>query len=405
MKRKPDITLIFPSSPFLLSETMFPPLGIMYLSAFLKMCGFKVQCLDMSLPEHNKEMAEADIIGLSFSTPQRDEAFKLAKYFKNQGRTIIGGGPHPSHMPDECYANGFDRVVAGPGEIKLLLLMAEYLGRDFYSQDEWPIDALPYPDRECLPIHEYKQEIAGRPATAMIASRGCPYRCSFCANIEQPFRVQSADRTLSEIYSIRDHYGYTAFSIYDDTFAIDKKRLAILADTLENQDFKFRCFCRANLLTEEVCRDFARMGCVGIGVGIESGSNEILKANMKGTSRLENTTAIGNLKSYGIEAKAFLIVGLPGETEETVKETASWIEEAGPDDIGVSVFQPLPGSPIFKNPQKWGVDFSYDGQPMWYRGKPGEYKPTVRTEALSTERIAYLRDWLENTYKNPEMLK
>jgi len=98
-------------------------------------------------------------------------------------------------------------------------------------------------------------------------------------------------------------------------------------------------------------------------------------------------------------------VGLPGETEDTVKETASWVESTRPDDIAVSMFQPLPGSKIFDNPEKWGIDFHYNSNPMWYRGTPGEYMPTTRTKDLSTEKIIYLRDWLENSYKNPDTLK
>ena len=77
---KPDITLIFPKSEFLLDEAVFPPLGILYLSSYMKQLGFKVQCLDMGLG-HTPEMAEADIIGISITTPQRSEAFQLAKRF------------------------------------------------------------------------------------------------------------------------------------------------------------------------------------------------------------------------------------------------------------------------------------------------------------------------------------
>ena len=400
----PDITLIFPSSPFLLNDHMFPPLGIMYLSAFLKRYKLKAQCLDLSLPQHSKEMASSDVIGISFSTPQRDEAFKLVKYYKEKGKYLIAGGPHPSHMPEECFKVGFDRVVRGNGEAELLWILTEKKEDNRRSVD-LDVDLYPFPDRECLPIQDYYQEIDGRPATVLIASRGCPYRCSFCANIDQKFRMQSAERTLVEIDFINQRYGYTAFTLYDDTFTVSKSRLKEMADALEKKDYRFRCFSRANLLDDDTCQDLARMGVTAIGIGVESGSDEILKINIKGTGRDMNTRAIENLHKVGIQAKAFLIVGLPGETEKTIKETARWIEEAKPDDIAVSVFQPLPGSSIFKNPDKWGVNFKYNGQPMWYRGIPGDYKPTVETKELSTDRIVYLRDWLENTYKDPASLK
>lgn len=411
---RPDITLIFPSSPFLLNQTMFPPLGIMYLSSFMKKYGLKAQCLDMALG-HTADMAESNIIGLSFTTPQREEAFKLAEYFKKQGRTVVAGGPHPTHMEEECLNHGIDRVFKGYGEQSLTEFLLGWEGnfphdgqpcKGSYITDADVPDFLPFPDREALPIKEYYQEIYGRPSTPLIASRGCPYRCSFCSKVSPHFSIHSAEYALSEIEHLNKHYGFTAFSIYDDTIAVDKNRLHKMAIALQSKDYLFRCFCRADLLNNEsVCGDLAMMGVVDVGIGIESGSDHILKLNMKGTKVDVNTRAIKNLQKYGIGAKAFLIVGLPGETKETVEETARWIEEAQPDDIAVSVFQPLPGSSIFKDPNRWGISFSYNGNPMWYRGTPGEYVPTTRTEALSTDDIIYLREWLEGTYKRKELLK
>jgi len=126
---------------------------------------------------------------------------------------------------------------------------------------------------------------------------------------------------------------------------------------------------------------------------------------MKGSTVDVNTIAVKNLQEVGVRAKAFLIVGLPGENEDTVRETAKWIEDAKPDDIGVSMFQPLPGSDIFKHPEKYDIEFEYNGNPMWYRGTPGEYKPMTRTKDLSTDRIIELRDQLEGNYKREELLQ
>uniref|UniRef100_A0A6H1Z9S0 Putative radical SAM superfamily protein n=1 Tax=viral metagenome TaxID=1070528 RepID=A0A6H1Z9S0_9ZZZZ len=397
---KPDITLIFPDSPFLITKNMFPPLGIMYLSAFLKQKGLEVQCLDVGGLGHTIDMVEADTVGISITTPQRDSAFEIARHLKEQGKTLIAGGPHASHMASECYDDGFDCVINGYGEACLYRLF------NFeQSGINPPIDELPYPDRDCLPIKEYEQYIDGRPATVLMASRGCPYNCSFCANIKAKFEMQSAERTLAELFYVQEKYGYTAFTLYDDTFAISKKRLKIMADALENKDFRFRCFCRSDLLSDDICGDFARMGMDTIGIGIESGSDVILKRNMKGLSVAESTRAIKNLRKHGILSKAFLIVGLPGETHETVQETMAWIENAKPDDIAVSIFQPLPGSDVFNNPDKYGVEFIYDGQPLWYRGKPGKYVANVATEGLSPEEIVRYRDILETTYKPKELLK
>jgi radical SAM superfamily enzyme YgiQ (UPF0313 family) len=400
---KHDITLIFPESPFLINQAVFPPLGILYLSAFLKESGFKVQCLDLSLNDHKKEMAESDIIGISFSTPQRSNAFELASYYSKLGKTVIAGGPHATHMEEECEKY-FDYVIKGYGEEKLLELMVKlHTGCEagFQRRD---INDFPFPDRDALPIKAYKYEIDGEPATPVMTSRGCPYDCPYCARIEKGCSFQTAERTVRELNHIHESYGFNAFMIFDDIFIDKKKRLKKISHEL-NGRFKIRCFGRTNLIDAETCEDMARLGVVEVGLGIESGSDEILAKNMKGTSREMNINAVKLLKQYGIRAKTFLIVGLPGETEATINETESWINEAMPDDLDISVFQPLPGSKIFNDPEGYGVKFNYNGIAGWYKGTPGKYKAMADTEELSGAELVAHRDRLESKYKRLEFLR
>lgn len=402
-----DISLIFPESPFLLNQAVFPPLGILYLSAYLKKSGFKVQCLDLGLEEHKKEMVESGVIGISFSTPQREQAFKLAEYYSSLGKVIIAGGPHATHMRKECEQY-FDHVIGGYGEGELFRTLSKLRAG---VSDHWymkntrgTIDDYPFPDRNALPIKDYKYYIDGELATVIMTSRGCPHDCSFCARIQKGCEIQSAKRTIDEILFVNKKYGYKAFMIFDDIFIASKKRLKTMAEHL-GDSFKFRCFARSNLITDEVCEDMVRLGIVEVGIGIESGSLSILRKNMKGTTPETNLRSIQLLKKHGIRAKTFLIIGLPGESEETINETEAWIQEAKPDDLDISVFQPLPGSVIFNYPEDHGINFDYNGIAGWYKGTPGEYKAMASTEFLTAEEIVYHRDRLENKYKNKEMLR
>ena len=399
-----DITLIFPSSDFLLNQTMFPPLGILYLAAYLKEKGLNVQCLDMALG-HTLDMVESDIVGISLTTPQRESAFKIARELKQQGKLLIAGGPHPTHMEQECLNAGFDYVIKGYGEHKLYNILIKELC--LFKSDETEPNAtdLPYPDRDALPILKYEQYIDGRQSTPILTARGCNNSCSFCSKISRKLKLQSAERTINEMHHVAEKYGFSAFTIYDDSFTISKKRLTKIVEGIKNDDFRFRCFCRSDLLSDEVCELLAKMGMDTVGIGIESGSDDILKMNMKRSTKDNNTQAIKRLHKHGIKSKAFLIAGLPGETHKTISETIEWIEEASPDDITMSVFQPLPGSHIFNNPKKWNIDFSYNGQPLWYRGKPDEYVSNVRTDELSTQQIVAYRDFIEKKYKPQELLK
>jgi len=137
----------------------------------------------------------------------------------------MAGGPHPTHMPEECKQNGIDLVIPGYGEVPLYNAMQEIKGGSDRITEDVKIDDYPMPDRDCLPINKYYQEIDGCIATPLIASRGCYGRCSFCSKVSPKFSIQSAERTLAEIEHLNSKYGYTAFSIYDDTIATDKKKV------------------------------------------------------------------------------------------------------------------------------------------------------------------------------------
>lgn len=397
---KPDITLVFPKSDFLIDQDVFPPLGILYLASFLKQYDVKVQCLDMGAGDNLLD-AEADIVGVSFTTPQKEQAYAICDFLQSQGKTVIAGGPHPTHMFQECVDYGFDWVIKGEGEYKLL----DYLRPDLNVRtkmifDKSNIDILPFPDRDALSIKKYTYTIDGKPATPIMTSRSCYGNCAFCAKISNNFRMQSSARTVSEIFHLNKEYGYEAFMIFDDVFIYHKQRLKEIAELLEHYDFTFRCFARSNLITEETCHYMKKMGVVEVGIGIESGSNKILKQNMKGTTVNINTKAVNLLRQFGIRVKCFLIVGLPGESKETISETIKWIEAVKPDDIDSSIFQPMPGSNIFKYPEKYDIEFKYNGKPTWYKGKPGEYTSNCRTSSLSSDEIIYYRELIETKYKD-----
>jgi radical SAM superfamily enzyme YgiQ (UPF0313 family) len=210
---------------------------------------------------------------------------------------------------------------------------------------------------------------------------------------------------MKEIRHLERTYGYNAFMIFDDVFILNKERTRQLAKYLYKYSFKFRCFARSNLIDEENVRLMKKMGVVEVGIGVESGSDEILARNMKGTTREMNTKAVKMLHDAGIRAKAFLIVGLPGEKVSTIAETIEWVREAKPYDVDASVFQPLPGSPIFNDPEKWGIKFEYNGAPGWYKGTPGEYESRVETEFLQPNQIVGWRDHIENLFKRKELLR
>lgn len=406
-----SITLLFPRSEFLLNDHVFPPLGILYLSSVLKEQGFDVQCLDFGLG-HTVDDIKHHIVGISFTTPQRLQVYEIVANLKEKGKFLIAGGAHATHMPMECIENGFDLVVRGEADYHLPIILGEHFNRlskplIYAPCEPQKLDLLHFPDRDALSITDYKYELDGRLATVIMTSRGCPANCSFCSKITCRFRMQSAQRTVDEIFHIREKYGYEAFMIFDDTFAVNKRRLSEMIGMLENQDLKFRCFGRADsLIDQSVCDGLAMMGVVEVGIGVESGSDTILSQNFKKTTAEMNSVAVHNLKNVGIRVKAFIIVGLPGENDITIDETRKWLRENKPDDVDVSIFQPMPGSPIFKNPDKYNIRFNYDHNPMWYKGDPNKYTTSViRSGFLLGHEMLFYRNQLEEEFKRKELLK
>ena len=324
-------------------------------------------------------------------------------------KTLIAGGAHPTHLPNECLAF-FDYVICGEADFQLPLLImnlkrSKEQKRILSVLEPSYIDPIPFPDRDALPIHSYHYLINNELSTSIMTSRSCPFGCKYCAKISNTYRAQSAHRTVAEIRHINENYGFKAFMIFDDTFAMNKERLKEIIRLLKGNDFIFRCFGRANLLTEEICMLLKEMNVVEIGIGIESGSDEILKINMKGTSREQNFQAVKNLREVGIRTKAFIIIGLPGETINTLEETRNWLLTAMPDDVDFSVFQPMPGSDIYNHPDKYNITIDYDLVGQWYKGTPGSYQSSCSTKELTGEQIITYRDELEAQFKKKELLR
>jgi len=388
-----DISLVFPSSPFLIDQGVFPPLGILYLASCLESKGISVKCFDFGIG-HTKEMVDTEIVGISFSTAQKKEGFDLIRYYESKNKLVIVGGPHATHLPQECFNAGAFKVVEGYSLSRLFTIFGIFLREDeFNSFDDFPL-----PNRHLLPITDYKYFINGRKATPIMTTRGCFSSCAFCGRIPAPMQMRSAKNIIKEIDQINRDFGYTAFMIFDDVFTASKSRLKFVSNYYKDKDYLFRCFSRTDLLSDDVCRLLKQMGMVEVGLGVESGSMAILERNMKGVSPDTNEIAVDLLKKYGIRAKTFLIIGLPGETEETIQETVNWIERVQPDDLDISIFKPMPGSDIYNNPKKYGISFNKDDS-FWYKGKPGEYQTTVELKNLSSEKMLYYRNLLEEKFK------
>lgn len=378
------ITFVNPSSPFLDDQGVMPPLGIMYLVAKLKSLGIDAQIADMGLGD---EVPDGEIF-ITGTTPQAEEIRKL----RRDSYTVVGG-PHASIDPDGLTGE-FSLVVTGEGEEVIERIVRTKPQGIIHAKRVRNLDALPFPDRSIA--HRYHYQIGGRRATTLISSRGCNGKCSFCckAVMDKGIFLRSSENVLAEIQEIKS-LGYGAVMFYDDTIAINRKRIVEICSGLEKMDMLFRCFVRSDQVDEELFARMAQAGCHEVLIGVESGSQKLLNAINKQETVEQNRNAIRWAKQQGIKVKALMMVGLPGESWETVEASKKFIQETAPDILDVTILTVYKGTDIYKHPANYELTFR---EASWYKGRSNEYCSTVSTPTMNENDIVAARNLLWDTF-------
>jgi radical SAM superfamily enzyme YgiQ (UPF0313 family) len=291
--------------------------------------------------------------------------------------------------------DGFDAVVQGDGEFTAISAFTNTGG--ILRGIERPLDEYPMIDRTLVNMAKYRYLLDGRLATTMMTSQGCPYHCAFCAKNYQEVRFRSAELVMREIDMLYG-MGYRALLFPEDLFILRRLRADTICRYLGRLGIIYRCLVRGDLIVR-YGQDFSHMlketGCVEVGIGVESGSDRVLKIANKAESSATILQAIHMLKREGIRVKGFFILGLPGETRESLEETRRFLELAHLDNVDIKIFQPYPGTPIWNNRHQYDIQWldATDLSTTFFKGRPGEYAGTVRTSALSTEEI--YAAWIE----------
>lgn len=372
-------------------DTMNQSLGLGYLAAVLEREGFPVRIIDAPILGYRqreiiKEAKEFNptIIGLSSTTREFPTTLRLAsslkKYFPES--LIVVGGPHVTVTPKQTMKHQcFDLAVLGEGEKTLVELLkslekGESLerikgivfkkGKKTIITPPRPfiknIDTIPFPARHLLPPLEKCRPTPNSyqnfPVGTIMTSRGCPFRCTFCARnvFGNQARLRSPKNVVEEMEVLVKKYGAREIRVWDDTFNLDPHRVIEICREILKRNLKFSwtCQARVNFVNSGMLDWMKKAGCWQISYGIESGNQAILNKIKKGATLEMARQAVAKTKKAGIEVKGFFMLGLPGETEETMQETIDFAKKLDPDFATFCITLPFPGTEIYQEAIKTG---------------------------------------------------
>jgi len=371
---------------------IMPPLGLASIAAFLDMYHIKndiIDCYanpdsDAIILDYLKKEKPA-FIGFSCTTSSFFDGVRISKLVKNAFPAIktVFGGVHVSSLK-EVVLQEFDIIdycVIGEGEQTLKELLCadkdhleEVKNIVFRKKDGMvcftglrkklmDLDLLPlpaynklqgYPDKYKLPIFNYPKG----PNTSCISSRGCPYSCSYCDRsvFQKSFRYNSAKYLYQHLIYLKQTFGINHVNFYDDQFTFNRSRVEEFTHLMINNglDMTFNCAARAEHLDFELLKLMKTAGCWMISLGIETGDPDLLAQHRQNPDLEMMREKIGLIKKAGIRVKGLLMMGLPGETEASIKKSKEYVYSLPIDDFNLAKFTPFPGSPVYKTIKEEG---------------------------------------------------
>ncbi len=370
----------------------YPPLATIGAAALLREHGFSVSLFDTMfvedpnevIPRLESERPDFFVLyddGFNYLTKMcltnmRDAAFQMIQLARRQGSIVVVSSSDSTDHYQQYLEKGADFILLGEGEQTLLELVTTIRKgeEDFASipglawlQNKMPVrsparkvmkdlDSLPMPAWDLVDIEDYRKiwmDSHGYFSLNISTTRGCPFKCNWCAKpiYGNRYNARSPRHVVNEIRWLKENYDFDHIWMCDDIFGLKPGWVSEFADLVEQEGlrFRFKIQSRADLLLQEnYVRALARAGCDDTWMGAESGSQKILDAMDKGTTVEQIAGATHLLRQYGIHPSFFIQFGYPGETKDDILLTIRMINRLLPDNMGISVSYPLPGTVFYE---------------------------------------------------------
>jgi radical SAM superfamily enzyme YgiQ (UPF0313 family) len=389
------VFLVNPPSP---EPVRTPLLSFCHLASALRAGGHEVALLDASAPfaPHDHASIRAriaafapDVVGVHLKTLHVQPAYALVTELAEW--PLVAGGPHATIVPTETLANGFRYAIRGEGELAIVELADALDGKRALAD----VAGLVWTDRGMVranPERPFNTELdrlapplsaldlfdpawygasATLPPAGLLSSRGCPAACTFCSNdvTGRKFRYRSASAVAAEITLLRDRFSLPAFSFFDDSFAVGRRRVRELCDAIASIGTQVWWTCTAHPahLDREVLADMQRAGCAGVDIGMESADPGMLLRIGKGVTVERVLDVLRWAKELGVHTVVNLMFGWPDETDAELAATIGFLDRAADLAGGFNargVVVPYPGTQIYER------DHERFGFTRWWIAEP-----------------------------------
>jgi anaerobic magnesium-protoporphyrin IX monomethyl ester cyclase len=370
----------------------YPPLGTLYAAGLLRARGISVAVFDCMLQDPESGLKEAlrvhrpkivaiyeddfNFLTKMCLTRMRELAWQMIEISRQHGARVVVHGSDATDHPAEFLRLGAEYVLEGEAEHSLLYVVHALMAGS--SADSIPgvmrlrrrgdketvetcahsssrqASMLPLPARDLIDLSAYRkawQDAHGTFSLNLIASRGCPFRCNWCAKpiFGDSYQLRPAADVANEMRLLREEYGAEHLWFADDIFGLNRHWLEEFALAVESLRcaVPFKVQARADLLTSQTARALRRAGCSEVWMGVESGSQKVLDVMDKGLRVEEVVSAREHLKREGIRTCYFLQLGYPGERWKDIQKTIALVRQTRPDDVGISFSYPLPNTRFY----------------------------------------------------------
>lgn len=395
------------------SHLITPPIGLGYISSYLKKYNYKTKIIDgLNLNLTNEQIVEKckdyDVIGIFSMSAFFLQVIDLSKKLKQINKKVVIGGPHATCLPYlTLKETNADFVIIGEGEetfLELIKLLeknkvkniAGLLTKKTKKLIERPfikdLNELPYPDWEQIDPRKYKKAPHGAliknfPVAPITTTRGCPFNCKFCASPKiwkRTIRYRSPDNVIEEIKYLINHFNVKEIHFEDDNLTLKREHIESICKKLIENNIKISWACPNGIRAETIDIDLLKLmkksGCYYLAFGFESGNQEILNNVNKQTTleTLKNAAMIA--KKVGIMTQGFFIFGLPGETKETIQKTINFAKSVPLNRAQFLLLDVLPGSELWD-------ELEFEKKVDWSKHSYQEatwIPPTVNLETLTS---------------------